>query len=136
MPAARTRRSRCALDGIPHPDLVVIEDIALSELLTLAPKHRARAVIDLHNIDSRTVVDRIHALRLWQAAAELARKRAQHRKGARFRQARGADGDQVWVCSWPIGPCCPHSALVGDVRVIANPIPTRPCSPCRLPLAI
>ncbi|RUU24856.1 hypothetical protein EOD08_24350, partial [Mesorhizobium sp. M6A.T.Ca.TU.002.02.2.1] len=81
------------------PDLVVVEDIALSQLLALAPELGGRTVVDLHNIDSRTLADRIGALSLWQRL----RRFREHR--AKIAQAREADilaaktADQVWVCS-------------------------------------
>jgi glycosyltransferase involved in cell wall biosynthesis len=114
------------------PDLVVVEDIALSQLLALAPEHGGRTVLDLHNIDSRTVADRISALSLWQ------RLRRFHEHRAKIVQAREADilaakaADQVWVCSeadramLALGPA-PELMVLDlkaiDVKVIANPIP-------------
>ncbi|RUU27827.1 glycosyltransferase, partial [Mesorhizobium sp. M6A.T.Ce.TU.016.01.1.1] len=107
------------------PDLVVVEDIALSQLLALAPEHGGRTVVDLHNIDSRTLADRIGALSLWQRL----RRFREHR--AKIAQAREADilaaktADQVWVCSeadratLALGP----APAPDFVKVIANPIP-------------
>ncbi|MEI8702540.1 glycosyltransferase [Mesorhizobium sp. M6A.T.Cr.TU.014.01.1.1] len=107
------------------PDLVVVEDIALSQLLALAPEHGGRTVVDLHNIDSRTLADRIGALSLWQRLRSF----REHR--AKIAQAREADilaaktADQVWVCSeadratLALGP----APAPDFVKVIANPIP-------------
>jgi polysaccharide biosynthesis protein PslH len=114
------------------PDLVVVEDIALSQLLALAPEHGGRTVVDLHNIDSRTLADRIGALSLWQRL----RRFREHR--AKIAQAREADilaaktADQVWVCSeadratLALGPALHFKAndlKAIEVKVIANPIP-------------
>ncbi|MCV3207080.1 glycosyltransferase [Mesorhizobium sp. YC-39] len=112
------------------PDLVVIEDIALSQLLALAHEHGGQTVIDLHNVDSRTVADRIGSLSLWQ---RWWRFREHHRRMA---QAREADilavktADQVWVCSeadraalGPIDGIKASGSKVIDIKVIANPIP-------------
>ncbi|PDQ22065.1 hypothetical protein CN311_05485 [Mesorhizobium sanjuanii] len=115
------------------PDLVVIEDIALSQLLTLAHEHGGQTVIDLHNVDSRTVADRIGSLSLWQRWGRI----RQHRR--KMAQAREADilaastADQVWVCSeadratllalGPAGSNKPPGNKMIDIKVIANPIP-------------
>ena len=105
------------------PDLVVIEEIPLSQLLTLAPKHRARTVLDQHNIESRTVADRIAGLTLWQ---QIRGWRQNRRKKAEARDAdrrAAAMADQVWVCSRTDGALLSALGPVGDVRLIANPIP-------------
>jgi glycosyltransferase involved in cell wall biosynthesis len=92
-------------------------------LLALAPEHGARTIIDLHNIDSRTVADRIGSLPLWQ---QLRGFRQNRRKAA---QAREADvlaarmADQVWVCSQADQALLQALGPVSDIRVIANPIP-------------
>lgn len=115
------------------PDLVVIEDIALSQLLALAREHGGRTVIDLHNIDSRTVADRIGGMPLWQRLRRFRENRS------KIAQARDADilaaktADQVWVCSeadratlLALGPAdgvkAPGGKMI-DIKVIANPIP-------------
>jgi glycosyltransferase involved in cell wall biosynthesis len=116
------------------PDLVVIEDIALSRLLALAPEHGGRTVIDLHNIDSRTVADRIDGLPLWQ---RLRGFRENRRKMA---EAREADmiavkmADQVWVCSEADRAALLALGPAGDVRVVANPIPDE--TVLSLPIAV
>ncbi|MGX9144180.1 glycosyltransferase [Mesorhizobium sp. 128a] len=105
------------------PDLVVIEEIMLAQLLTLARKHRARAVLDLHNIDSRTVADRIAGLTLWQ---QIRGWRQNRRKKAQARDAdrrAAAAADQVWVCSRTDGMLLSALGPVNDIRLIANPIP-------------
>ncbi|CCV08864.1 conserved hypothetical protein [Mesorhizobium metallidurans STM 2683] len=114
------------------PDLVVIEDIALSQLLALAHEHRGQTVIDLHNVDSRTVADRIGSLSLWQRWWRF----REHRR--KIAQAREADifaaetADQVWVCSEADRAMLLALGLAGsitapgktiDIKVIANPIP-------------
>jgi glycosyltransferase involved in cell wall biosynthesis len=105
------------------PDLVVIEEIMLAQLLTLAPKHRAPTVLDLHNIDSQTVADRIAGLTLWQQIRgwrQNRRKRAQARDADR---CAAAMADQVWVCSRADGTLLSALGPVDDIRLIANPIP-------------
>lgn len=112
-----------ALWGQFDPDLVVIEEIMLAQLLTLAPKHRARTVLDLHNIDSQTVADRIAGLTLWQ---QLRGWRQNSRKKAEARDAdrrAAATADQVWVCSRTDGALLSALGPVNDIRLIANPIP-------------
>ncbi|UVK40914.1 glycosyltransferase [Mesorhizobium sp. AR10] len=116
------------------PDLVVVEDIALSQLLALVPRHDARTVIDLHNIDSRTVADRIGSLPLWQRLRSF----REHRR--RMAQAREADilaakaADQVWVCSETDREMLLAMGPAGDIRVIANPIPDE--TVLSLPIAV
>lgn len=115
------------------PDLVVIEDIALSQLLALAHEHGGQTVIDLHNVDSRTVADRIGSLSLWQ---RWWRFRQHRRKMAHAREAdilAASTADQVWVCSeadratllalGPAGSGKPPGNKMIDIKVIANPIP-------------
>lgn len=105
------------------PDLVVVEDIALSQLLSLAVTHGGRTVIDMHNIDSRTIADRLAAMPLWR---RLRRFRTHRRKIALAREADIAAGrlaDQVWVCSATDKATLLSLGPVADVRIIANPIP-------------
>lgn len=112
-----------ALWGQFDPDLVVIEEVVLAQLLTLARKHRARTVLDLHNIDSQTVADRIAGLTLWQ---QLRGWRQNRRKKAEARDAdrrAAATADQVWVCSRTDGTLLSALGPVTDIRLIANPIP-------------
>lgn len=112
-----------ALWGQFDPDLVVIEEIVLAQLLTLASKHRARTVLDLHNIDSQTVADRIAGLTLWQ---QLRGWRQNRRKKTEARDAdrhAAATADQVWVCSRTDGALLSALGPVNDMRLIANPIP-------------
>ncbi|CCV15888.1 glycosyltransferase [Mesorhizobium sp. STM 4661] len=109
------------------PDLVVVEDIALSQLLALAHEHGGQTVIDLHNVDSRTVADRIGSLSLLQ---RWWRFRQHHRKIAQAREAdilAASTADQVWVCSeadramlLALGPA---DGIKAHIKVIANPIP-------------
>ncbi|MEP6566424.1 MAG: glycosyltransferase [Mesorhizobium sp.] len=105
------------------PDVVVVEDIALSQLLALARKHGGRTIVDLHNIDSRSVADRIGALPLWH----WLRRWREYR--ARIAQARDADilaartADQVWVCSEADRAALLALEPLSDIKVIANPIP-------------
>ncbi|TJW61248.1 MAG: glycosyltransferase, partial [Mesorhizobium sp.] len=105
------------------PDLVVVENIVLAQLLDLAPQHGARTVIDLHDIDSKTVADGIAGLPV------LKRLRKVRENRRRIKQARDADrhaaavADQVWVCSGVDRTLLSALGPTGDVRVIANPIP-------------
>ena len=102
---------------------MVIEEIPLSQLLTLAPKHRARTVLDQHNINSQTVADRIAGLTLWQ---QLRGWRQNGRKKAEARDAdrrAAAMADQVWVCSQDDRALLSALGPVNDIRLIANPIP-------------
>jgi glycosyltransferase involved in cell wall biosynthesis len=105
------------------PDLVVVEDIALSQLLTVAAKHSARTVIDLHNIDSRTVADQLGSRPLWQRLRgwrHSRRKKAQAREADRL---AAATADQVWVCSSADAALLSALGPANDVRLVANPIP-------------
>jgi len=105
------------------PDLVVVENIVLAQLLDLAPRHGARVVIDLHDIDSKTVADGIAGLPVLKRLRNLRENRR------RIEQARDADrhaaavADQVWVCSQIDRALLSALGPAGDVRVIANPIP-------------
>lgn len=105
------------------PDLVMVEDIALSQLLTLAAKHGGRTVIDMHNIDSHTTADRLRSMPLWR---RLRRFHTHRHKNALARQADIAAGrlaDQVWVCSETDRKSLLLLGPVADIRIIANPIP-------------
>lgn len=105
------------------PDLVVVEDIALSQLQTLAARHGGRTVIDMHNIDSRTTADRLRSMPLWR---RLRRFHTHRRKIVLAREADIAAGrlaDQVWVCSATDRAALLSLGPVADVRIIANPIP-------------
>lgn len=116
------------------PDVVVVEDIALSQLLALAPENGGRTIIDLHNIESRTVADRIGALPLWH----WLRRWREYR--ARIAQARDADilaartADQVWVCSDADRATLLALEPLSDIKVVANPIPDE--SVLSLPIAV
>ena len=105
------------------PDLVVIEDIALSRLLTLAPKHGARTIIDLHNIDSRKLEDTVRAAPLWQRLRSLRRNRLRIGKARDSDTFAAGAADQVWVCSEMDRATLLALGPARDVRVIANPIP-------------
>ena len=108
------------------PDLVVIEDIALSRLLTLAPKHGARTIIDLHNIDSRKLEDTVRAAPLWQRLRSLRRNRLRIGKARDSDTFAAGAADQVWVCSEMDRATLLALGPARDVRVIANPIPRVP----------
>lgn len=115
------------------PDLVVIEEIVLSQLLTLAPKHRARTVLDQHNIDSRTVSDRIAGLTLWQQIRDWRQNRRRKAEAREADRCAAALADKVWVCSRADEALLSALGPVNDVRFVANPIPDE--SVLSLPIA-
>jgi glycosyltransferase involved in cell wall biosynthesis len=115
------------------PDLVVVENIVLTQLLDLAPQHHARIVVDLHDIDSQTEADRIAGLPLWKRLRGLRENRRRIERAQDADRRAAAVADQVWVCSEIDRALLTALGPVGDIRVIANPIPDE--SVLSLPIA-
>lgn len=113
------------------PDLVVVENIVLTQLLDLAPQHHARIVVDLHDIDSQTEADRIAGLPLWKRLRGLRENRRRIKRAQDADRRAAAVADQVWVCSEIDRALLTALGPVGDIRVIANSILMRAYCPCR-----
>ena len=82
------------------PDLVVIEDIALSQLLALAHEHGGQTVVDLHNVDfaHRGGSHRI-AVPCGSAGGAFASTAARSPRHAKRISLAASTADQVWVCT-------------------------------------
>jgi len=111
------------------PDLVLLEGVALSDILDIARRRGTKIIVDMHNLESEIVAESLKRRQLRTKLATIASTLRKVRSSVAADIRAFTEADQVWVCSRrergalaSLGRGA-SQAPRGTVRVIANPVP-------------